>query len=77
MFRNSLPVGLHEIELIKRARKRRDWERKIPPGVGEKAENARHDVIEAIEIDQWAFREQVTRFLNNLNLYLSTIQYFD
>lgn len=54
---------MHEIELIKRARRKRNWEKYLPIGVDEKSVSKRREIVEAIETDQWLFREQVC-FMN-------------
>lgn len=50
---------MHEIEIIKRARKKRAWE-KIMPEVEDAASlEQRRLILEAIERDEWAYREEV------------------
>lgn len=57
---SGLPVGMHELRLIERARMKRKWEQAMPPVTGPETLNKRRAIVEAIERDEWAFREQVT-----------------
>lgn len=50
---------MHELRLIERARMKRKWEQSMPPITGPESLNKRRMIIEAIERDEWAFREQV------------------
>lgn len=62
---------MHEIELIKRARKKRDWEKLLPEGMDDESILKRNQIIQAIETDQWAFREQVIIILITINIVVS------
>lgn len=54
-----MPAGVHEVELILQARRRRAWE-KLLPDVDDKAgAEKRTQILIAIELDRWAFRDEV------------------
>lgn len=50
---------MHEVRLIERARMKRAWEKSLPPVTDAASLEQRRVLIEAIERDEWAFREQV------------------
>lgn len=56
---SGLPAGMHEVTLIERARMKRAWEKAMPPITGPESLEKRRKLIEAIERDAWAFRDQV------------------
>lgn len=56
---SGLPVGVHELRLIERARMKRKWEQALPPLTRPETITTRRMIVEAIERDEWAFREQV------------------
>lgn len=58
-WKNGLPVGMHEIENINRMRKRRAWEKILPPMDSESNVKLRTKIVAALEADEWAFRESV------------------
>lgn len=66
----GLPAGMHEISLIERARMKRSWEKSMPPATNAKNLEERKKIIEAIERDQWAFREKEIQDTNDLRLLL-------
>ncbi|GLV42597.1 uncharacterized protein CBL_03336 [Carabus blaptoides fortunei] len=69
-LKENLPAGIHEIEIIKRARKKRAWE-KIMPVVEDAASlEQRRLILEAIERDEWAYREEEIREIQKLRLEL-------
>lgn len=55
----GLPVGVREVKLIERARMKRQWERALPPAADAKSLTKRRNIIDAMEREEWAFREQV------------------
>lgn len=55
----GLPPGMHEVRLIERARMKRQWEKHLPPITTKDSLEKRRKIIEAMERDEWAFREQV------------------
>lgn len=55
----GLPAGMHEVEIINRMRMKRAWEAILPPMDSEVNVKTRTMIIEAMEIDDWAFREAV------------------
>nr|XP_023022297.1 cilia- and flagella-associated protein 91-like [Leptinotarsa decemlineata] len=68
---SGLPAGMHEVRLIERARMKAAWEKSIQPDI--KNENSLvqfRDYLEALERDEWAFREQEIREIQELRLQL-------
>nr|CAD7453770.1 unnamed protein product [Timema tahoe] len=57
---HGLPAGVHEVEIIQRARVRRAWE-----GVDTE------DVLHAVERDEWAFREREIQEIHDMRLELA------
>jgi hypothetical protein len=55
----ELPAGMHELEIINRMRKRRAWERILPPMDTPANIKIRSALITDLEDDEWAFREAV------------------
>lgn len=55
----GLPAGMHEIRLIERARMKRAWEKRMPPVLDAESLEKRRKLIDALERNEWAFREQV------------------
>lgn len=53
---------MQEVEIIKQARKKRIWEKILPDADSPASSKKRRQILEAIEIDQWAVREQVFIF---------------
>ncbi|XP_017771100.1 PREDICTED: protein MAATS1-like [Nicrophorus vespilloides] len=66
----GLPVGVHEVSLIERARMKRAWEKSMGPITDQKGFNARKGIIEEIERNQWLFREQEIQDIQNLRMEL-------
>lgn len=58
---NGLPAGVHEIDIINRMRKKRAWEEVLPPMDTPANIKTRSALITALEADEWAFREAVSR----------------
>lgn len=57
---------MHEVRLIERARMKAAWEKVIQPNIKEPNSVIQfRDYLEALERDEWAFREQVRSFILN------------
>jgi hypothetical protein len=55
---SGLPPGVHEVQLLERARMKRAWEERCEVRDAADLEK-RRNIIAAMERDEWAFREQV------------------
>ncbi|KAJ8936325.1 hypothetical protein NQ318_007174 [Aromia moschata] len=56
---SGLPAGMHEVELIERARMKAAWEKNMKPNANDPSSLKQfRDYLEALERDEWAFREQ-------------------
>ncbi|XP_019866451.2 cilia- and flagella-associated protein 91-like [Aethina tumida] len=67
----GLPAGKHEIELIERARMKVAWEKAIRPNLAdESAMTKLRDYMEALEMDEWAFREQEIQYIQDMRMEL-------
>lgn len=68
---SGLPAGMHEVRLIERARMKAEWEKVMKPSISdEKSLEAYRDYLEAIERDEWAFRERDINEMQELRLHL-------
>ncbi|KAK5637774.1 hypothetical protein RI129_000045 [Pyrocoelia pectoralis] len=67
---SGLPAGMHEVRLIERARMKRAWENSLPPVTDEASLEKRRALTEAMERDEWAFREQEIQDIQDLRLQL-------
>ncbi|CAG9841218.1 unnamed protein product [Diabrotica balteata] len=68
---SGLPAGMHEIQLIERARMKAAWEKEIIPDIrNENSLNQFRDYMTALELDEWAFREQEINEIQELRLQL-------
>ncbi|KAM3857617.1 cilia- and flagella-associated protein 91-like, partial [Diretmus argenteus] len=54
---HGLPAGLAEVEIIERARAKRAWEATLPPLDDLSQLDKRRRMMEAMETEEWAFRE--------------------
>ena len=54
---HGLPAGLAEVEMIERARIKRQWEASLPSPMDEEQANKRRKMMEEQERMEWAFRE--------------------
>ncbi|NXX91488.1 CFA91 protein, partial [Centropus bengalensis] len=54
----GLPAGLDEVEMIERAREKRAWEATLPPYNDVSQLMKRRKMMDAMEREEWAFREQ-------------------
>ncbi|CAG9772368.1 unnamed protein product [Ceutorhynchus assimilis] len=68
---SGLPAGMHQIKLIERGRMKRCWEKTMQPNVTDDKylQNLR-DYVEAMEMDEWAFRESEIQEIQDLRLKL-------
>lgn len=67
----GLPVGIHEIKMIERARMRAAWEKEIEPNIKDQKSLCRfRDYLDALERDEWTFRENEINEIQELRLYL-------
>lgn len=53
----GLPAGLHEIEMIQRARAKQAWKASLPPLDDLSQLDKRRKMMEEMEAQEWAFRE--------------------
>ncbi|KAL3284775.1 hypothetical protein HHI36_018918 [Cryptolaemus montrouzieri] len=67
---SGLPAGKDEVILVERARMKRAWEKHLPPPTDEGMLRKRRDVIDAMERDEWAFREQEIHEIQELRMKL-------
>ncbi|CAE1229840.1 Cilia- and flagella-associated protein 91 [Acanthosepion pharaonis] len=55
----GLPAGVAEVEMIERARAKREWEKTLPPLNDLNQLEKRRQMLEAMELKEWALREQM------------------
>lgn len=68
---SGLPAGIHEIRLIERARMKSAWEKETEPDIKDEKSLLRfRDYLEALERDEWAFREQEINEIQELRLHI-------
>ncbi|XP_067896047.1 cilia- and flagella-associated protein 91 isoform X2 [Heterodontus francisci] len=67
-FGRGLPAGLAEVEMIERARAKRAWEATLPPLSDRSQHEKRKKMMEAMERNEWAFREQEIEKLQEIRL---------
>lgn len=60
--------GIYEAEIIERARKRRAWEKSLPPISSFKHWDKRRVVLEAFEWEEWIAREQEIEYCQKLRM---------
>ncbi|OAF68776.1 AMY-1-associating protein expressed in testis 1 [Intoshia linei] len=56
-YKNGLPAGLAEVEMIERARIKRAWEKTLPPLSDVENHDKRMRLMEEMERKEWALRE--------------------
>lgn len=67
----GLPAGMQEIRLIERSRMRAAWEKAIEPQIDDEQSLVRfRDYLEALERDEWTFREKEINEIQELRLQL-------
>ncbi|XP_041663807.1 cilia- and flagella-associated protein 91 isoform X2 [Cheilinus undulatus] len=64
----GLPAGLAEVEMIQRARARRDWEASLPPLDDLSQLDKRRRMMEEKEAEEWAYREKEIEKLQEIRL---------
>ena len=57
---HGLPAGMHEVEIIEHARKKRAWEKLMPTSGDPKCIELMKHMIDTMERDEWLFREEVS-----------------
>ncbi|XP_072901447.1 cilia- and flagella-associated protein 91 isoform X2 [Hemitrygon akajei] len=67
-FGRGLPAGLAEVEMIERAREKRAWEASLPSLNDRWQLEKRKKMMEEIERNEWAFREQEIEKLQEIRL---------
>ena len=55
----GLPAGVAEVEMIERARAKREWEKTLPPLNDLSQLDKRRQMLEAMELKEWSLREQM------------------
>ncbi|XP_033211672.1 cilia- and flagella-associated protein 91-like isoform X2 [Belonocnema kinseyi] len=70
-WKEGLPVGMHEVEIINRMRIRRAWESILPPMDSETNIKLRASIMTALEADHWSFREAEIDFIMNMRMDLA------
>ncbi|XP_049963450.1 cilia- and flagella-associated protein 91-like isoform X3 [Schistocerca serialis cubense] len=70
-WENGLPAGMHEVEIIERLRIKRAWEKVLPPMDNPENIQKRKDILEAIERDEWSFREKEIETIHQMRLDLA------
>ncbi|KAF5272323.1 hypothetical protein FQA39_LY07924 [Lamprigera yunnana] len=69
-WESGLPCGTHETKLIERVRMKRVWDKTMPPVIDEATLKQKMKLIEAIESDEWLFREQEIQNIQDLRMKL-------
>ncbi|XP_018568756.1 cilia- and flagella-associated protein 91-like [Anoplophora glabripennis] len=70
-FGSGLPAAMHEVQLIERARMKASWEKTMKPNPDDENSLAHYrDYMEALERDEWAFREREIQDVQNLRMEL-------
>eukprot|EP00731_Ephydatia_muelleri_P012277 Em0006g1171a len=69
-YKQGLPAGLAEVEMIERAREKRAWEATLPPLSDTSQLEKRRRMMEEQERKEWAFREQEIEELQQERLKL-------
>ncbi|EEB19995.1 conserved hypothetical protein [Pediculus humanus corporis] len=70
-WNNGLPAGMNEIMTIERARQKRAWEAALPIPLDQTSMELRRMIIEAIEINEWKYREEVMTAMNSIRMELA------
>ncbi|TPX45256.1 hypothetical protein SeLEV6574_g03969 [Synchytrium endobioticum] len=69
-YAHGLPAGVHELELIERARAKRAWEASLPAGTDPVSLQRRRKAMEAMELAEWAEREAEIAHIQNARLQI-------
>jgi len=69
-YKRGLPAGLAEVEMIERARAKREWEKTLPALNDMEQLKKRQRMMEDMETKEWAFREHEIEELQAIRLEL-------
>ncbi|XP_043592074.1 cilia- and flagella-associated protein 91-like isoform X2 [Bombus pyrosoma] len=69
-WNHGLQIGIHDLEIINRMRRKRAWEAVLPPMDTPANIKKRSAIINALEIDEWAFRESEIQAIVDYRLEL-------
>ncbi|XP_017765975.1 PREDICTED: protein MAATS1-like, partial [Eufriesea mexicana] len=69
-WNHGLQIDIHDLEIIKRMRKKKAWEAILPPMHTLTNIKKRTAIINALEIDEWAFRESEIQAIMDYRLEL-------
>ncbi|RKP21349.1 hypothetical protein ROZALSC1DRAFT_20590, partial [Rozella allomycis CSF55] len=67
-FQNGLPVSIAELDMIERARAKREWEKTLPEVVDDESFERRLKMMEEMEIIEWQEREREIERLQKIRL---------
>lgn len=70
MYQKGLPAGLAEVEMIERARAKRQWEASLPPLDDPQQWEKRFKMMSEMEQQEWLLRENEIEKLQNLRIEL-------
>ncbi|CAF0910928.1 unnamed protein product [Adineta steineri] len=70
MYKKGLPAGLAEVEMIERARAKRQWEASLPPLDDPQQWEKRFKMMSDMERHEWLLRENEIEKLQNLRIEL-------
>ncbi|CAF1259261.1 unnamed protein product [Rotaria sordida] len=70
MYKKGLPAGLAEVEMIERARAKRQWEASLPPLDDPQQWDKRFKMMSDMERHEWLLRENEIEKLQNLRIEL-------
>jgi hypothetical protein len=63
VYGSGLPVGMAELEMIERARQKREWEKSLPEVTDQESFEKRLRMMEEMELKEWKERElEIRRF---------------
>ncbi|XP_069677545.1 cilia- and flagella-associated protein 91-like isoform X2 [Periplaneta americana] len=68
---HGLPAGMHEVEIIERARMKRAWEEVMPTAADRKSIEKMRRIIDAMEREEWLFREKEIQMIQDIRLKLA------
>jgi len=69
-YKRGLPAGLAEVEMIERARAKREWEKTLPASNDMEQLKKRKRMMDNMETKEWAFREHEIEELQAIRLEL-------
>ncbi|XP_021931514.1 cilia- and flagella-associated protein 91-like isoform X2 [Zootermopsis nevadensis] len=68
---HGLPAGMHEVETIEHTRIKRAWENAMPASWDPKYIKKMINIIDAMDRDEWLFREKEIQTIHNMRLDLA------